>query len=154
MTAAAPVRTRSADATEGEGRRLAARLRAGDVVNLEGDLAAGKTTFVRGLLGGLGGEARQVSSPSFVILHTYECRRGTIRSLHHVDLYRLHGTPEELREVGLEDTLSDAAAVTAVEWPKEAVATWVPIDARVWRVRFTVEADDSRMIEMFEPGDR
>lgn len=151
MSARAPVRADSDDATERAGTRLAARLDGGDVVLLEGDLAAGKTTFVRGLVEGLGGDPTQVSSPSFVLVQTYDCDRRTIHRLHHVDLYRLEGAVRELREIGLEDTLSDATAVTAIEWPKDALANWMPADARVWRVRFAIEADDSRIIEVVEP---
>lgn len=142
----------SAVATADAGRVLAARLRAGDVVLLEGDLAAGKTTFVRGLADGLGGDAEAVSSPTFVLLQSYDCKTGDITVLHHVDLYRLAEDVSDLREVGLEDTLSDSAAVVAVEWPKHTLATWIPADARVWNVAITTEDDDSRRIEITPPG--
>lgn len=151
VSTAASFRTTCADATEREGQQLAARLHGGDIVLLEGDLAAGKTTFVRGLVEGLGGDPGLVSSPSFVIVQTYDCSRSSVSSLHHVDLYRLDDTVPELREVGLEDALSDPSAVTAIEWPKARVASWIPADARVWRVRFAVEEDDSRVIEVLRP---
>ena len=118
---------------------------------LEGDLAAGKTTFVRGLTGGLGGEPDAVSSPSFVLLQSYDCGFRGISVLHHVDLYRLAENLADLREVGLEEVLSDATAVVAVEWPKEVLATWIPADARVWRVAITTEDDDTRRIEITAP---
>ena len=141
----------SAEETEAAGARLAVRLRAGDVVLLEGDLAAGKTTLVRGLLRGIGGDAEAVSSPSFVLLQTYDCVSDVIGRLHHVDLYRLGERVADLREIGIEDVLSDDAAVVAVEWPKETLATWIPADARVWRVAITTEADNSRRIEITAP---
>jgi len=141
----------SAEETEATGERLAGRLHAGDVVLLEGDLAAGKTTFVRGLLYGLGGNSEAVSSPSFVLLQTYDCDAREIRCLHHVDLYRLEEKIADLREVGLEDVLSDNDAVVAVEWPKNTLATWIPADARVWRVAITTEDDGTRRIEVAEP---
>ena len=146
MTSHESLTSRSAENTQSAGRDLATRLRPGDVVLLEGDLAAGKTTFVRGLVGGLGGDTQLVSSPSFVLLQTYDCSARGINALHHVDLYRLGENIADLREVGLEDVLSDDVAVVAVEWPKNTLAAWIPIDARVWRIAITTEEDDSRQI--------
>ena len=79
----------SAAFTEKLGAGLAKDLRTGDLVLLEGDLAAGKTTLVRGLVRGLEGNSDDVSSPTFVVIQSYDCGLGTIRRLHHVDLYRL-----------------------------------------------------------------
>jgi tRNA threonylcarbamoyladenosine biosynthesis protein TsaE len=145
------IRSRSGAETVEAGERLAARFRAGDIALLEGDLAAGKTTFVRGLVAGLGGNPDHVSSPSFVIVQSYDCGARDIERLHHVDLYRLDGAVRELREVGIGDLLSDGSAVTAVEWPKDAVTTWIPDGARLWRVQFAVGGDDSRTIEVLAP---
>jgi tRNA threonylcarbamoyladenosine biosynthesis protein TsaE len=142
----------SAEATETAGGDFASRLFPGDVVLLEGELAAGKTTFVRGLVGSLGGNPDLVSSPTFVLLQSYKCRGDGITVLHHVDLYRLAENVADLREIGLEDTLSDPSAVIAVEWPKDTLATWIPADARVWRIAITTEDDDSRRIEITAPN--
>ena len=141
----------SAKATEAAGRDFSTRLRPADVVLLEGELAAGKTTFVRGLVGGLGGNADLVSSPSFVLLQSYDCRGDGITVLHHVDLYRLADDVADLREIGLEETLSDPTAIIAVEWPKDTLATWIPADARTWRIAITTEEDNSRRIEVAAP---
>jgi tRNA threonylcarbamoyladenosine biosynthesis protein TsaE len=151
VTHAKPTWSASAEATEAAAGKLAARLIAGDVVLLEGDLAAGKTTFVRGLIAGLGGDPEDVSSPSFVLIQSYDCNLGEIGRLHHVDLYRLDNRVADLRELGLSDVLSDAEAVVAVEWPKDTLATWIPTDARVWRVAITIEDDDARTIEISPP---
>jgi len=152
VSSADSISSRSAGSTEATGREFAARLRAGDVMLLEGDLAAGKTTFVRGLVDGLGGSADAVSSPTFVLLQSYDCAFGDITVVHHVDLYRLAEDVNDLREIGLEETLSDAAAIVAVEWPKDTLATWMPSDARVWRVAITTLDDDSRRIEITAPA--
>jgi len=141
----------SAKATEAEGLRFSTRLRPGDVVLLEGELAAGKTTFVRGLVDGLGGNPDLVSSPTFVLLQSYKCRGDGITVLHHVDLYRLAENVADLREIGLEETLSDPTATVAIEWPKDTLATWIPADARVWRVAITTEKADTRRIEITAP---
>lgn len=152
MSVSGPVRSTSAEATERVGESLASRLAGGDVVLLEGDLASGKTTFVRGLVRGLGGSAEAVSSPTFVLHQSYECRARGITSLHHIDLYRLAGSRVELREIGLDEVLSEAAAVAAVEWPKGALDALTPADARVWRVEITADENGSRTITV-EPPD-
>ena len=154
MKAAELISSPSAEETEAAGTRLADHLRAGDVVLLEGDLAAGKTTLVRGLLRGLGGDAEAVSSPSFVLLQTYDCSARDINTLHHVDLYRLRENIADLREVGLEDVLSDDGTVVAVEWPKNTLATWIPTDARVWQIAITTNDDNTRTIEIIPPSEQ
>ena len=141
----------SAEATEALAQTLADRLRPGDVVLLEGDLAAGKTTFVRGLLCSLGGDPNAVSSPTFVLLQSYECSAWGITCVHHVDLFRLGEQLAALREVGLEEVLSDPRAIVAVEWPKDTLATWLPADSRTWRIVISTRDDDVRLIEVTPP---
>ena len=97
--------------TESFGRRLAAVLRAGDVVALYGDLGAGKTTLARGLLRGLGFEG-DVASPTFPIVQPYE-ELGL--PVWHVDLYRIED-PAELEELALDEALQDGALI--LEWPE------------------------------------
>ena len=99
-------------ATTGAGERLAKQLRPGDVVTLTGDLGAGKTTLVRGLLHALGHQG-EVPSPSFAIVQPYE---DVDPPLWHADLYRV-ADPAELAELGL-DSLGDGVLV--VEWPELA----------------------------------
>jgi len=99
----------SAEVTRAWGRRLAAVLRAGDLVVLSGALGSGKTTFTQGVGAGL--QVRgAVTSPTFVIARVHPSRTGG-PSLVHVDAYRLGGVAE------LDDLdLSLEAAVTVVEW--------------------------------------
>jgi tRNA threonylcarbamoyladenosine biosynthesis protein TsaE len=106
-------------ATEALGARIAALVRPGDLLLLEGPLGAGKTTLVRGLVTALGGDPGEVCSPTFVLLESYAVRSGGIARVHHADLYRLRGRPTApWDEVGLGDALEDPAALTAVEWPE------------------------------------
>lgn len=100
-------------ATDALGRRLAAVLRAGDAVALAGPLGAGKTSFARGLLAGLG-LAGEAPSPSFALVIAYLPPEVRV-PLWHVDLYRLEQAGE-LEELGLNDARSEAAL--AVEWPE------------------------------------
>ena len=103
--------TCSEDETQAVARDLAAGLKPGDVVQLSGDLGAGKTAFVRGLAAGLGIDPDAVSSPTFTLVHEY---RGGRLALYHADLYRLdHATTESL---GLEEDRV-AGGVLAIEWP-------------------------------------
>lgn len=145
------MKSSSAEETEAVGVALADRLDPGNVLLLEGDLAAGKTTLVRGLVRALGGDDGEVSSPTFVLLQSYPCRERGIDVVHHVDLYRLGEKIADLREIGIEEILSDPTAIVAVEWPKDAMAEWIPADARVWRVAITTEDDDTRRIEISSP---
>ncbi len=145
--------SRSAADTEALGGRLGSRVAAGDVVMLEGELGVGKTTLIRGLTDGLDGDPDQVSSPSFVIIQSYDCAAHGLARLHHVDLYRLAERTADLRELGIEDVLSDSEAVTAIEWPKAALARWIPADARLWRVRISLGPEgDEREVVIVPPG--
>ena len=89
---------------------FAATLVPGDVVALEGELGAGKTTFVAAVARALG-NADEVASPTFVFRHRY----AGPTPIEHLDLYRIDD-PREARELGLEDAFS-ADTITFVEWP-------------------------------------
>lgn len=102
-----------ARATEQLGAALAPALRTGDVVALFGDLGAGKTTFTRGLLRGLGFDG-DVASPTFPIIQPYEVPDVRV-PLWHIDLYRIE-EPAELEELALDEGRADAALV--IEWPE------------------------------------
>jgi len=94
------------------GRRLAALLRAGDLVILTGPLGAGKTTLVQGIGAGLGVRG-PVTSPTFVIARVHPAVAGSGPALVHADAYRL-GSIGEVDDLDLD---ADAAsAVTVVEW--------------------------------------
>jgi tRNA threonylcarbamoyladenosine biosynthesis protein TsaE len=103
--------TTSEEETAAVARALAAELERGDVILLSGNLGAGKTAFVRGLAEGLGVDPREVSSPTFTLVHEYHGGRLT---LYHVDLYRLDRAATD--DLGL-DELGVADGVLAVEWP-------------------------------------
>lgn len=133
------------------GEDLARDVLPGDCVLLEGDLAAGKTTFTRGLVTGLGGAPDGVSSPTFVIVQDYPCD-GPVRMVHHVDLYRLPLNPGSVTEIGLEELLSEPDAVVVVEWPRDTVGNWLPASPRVWSIRFDI-VEDGRVLRVTAPGE-
>jgi len=94
------------------GRRLAALLRAGDLVILAGPLGAGKTTLVQGIGAGLGVRG-PVTSPTFVIARVHPVVSGPGPALVHADAYRL-GSISEVDDLDLDTDAADA--VTVVEW--------------------------------------
>lgn len=96
-------------ATRAAGAALAAGLSGGDAIALVGDLGAGKTTFVAGLVDALGGGI--ATSPTFALVQRYDGRVV----IWHVDLYRLERA-SELPELGLDDLFGDPSCVVIVEW--------------------------------------
>jgi tRNA threonylcarbamoyladenosine biosynthesis protein TsaE len=134
--------TGSAEETEALGARIAAGLRAGDVVAVSGELGAGKTTLVRGAARALG-VSGPIASPTFTIGHRYEAPTPVA----HLDLYRLDGLdPEEWGD--LEPYFDGTVAF--VEWPEHG-GDWLPaaratvtldhVDESHRRVRITSEDD-------------
>ena len=104
--------SRSVADTEQVAADLAATLRGGECVALDGDLGAGKTQFVRGLVRGLGGNPRSVSSPTFVLLNVYNSGRLPV---YHLDAYRVAG-PDDFEAIGFTELL-EQGGVVVVEWP-------------------------------------
>ena len=96
------------------GEDIAAALRPGDVVALQGDLGAGKTTLARALVRALAGDpSLDVPSPTFTLVQAYEARLPVA----HFDLYRI-GSPAELDELGFAEAAAEG--VVLVEWPEKA----------------------------------
>jgi tRNA threonylcarbamoyladenosine biosynthesis protein TsaE len=110
--------TRDAAATEAAGGALAATLAPGDVVLLEGEMGAGKTTFVRGAARALGFDG-PVTSPTFTIGRRYELGgRDGLTAISHIDLHRLAGLDDE--DPALLDDYLTPDAIAFVEWPQVA----------------------------------
>lgn len=97
----------NAEDTIGFAERIGLLLEAGDVITLEGDLGAGKTTFTKGIAKGLG-ITKTVNSPTFTIIKEYQ---GSL-PLYHMDVYRLKDSEEDL---GF-DEYFEGDGVTVVEW--------------------------------------
>ena len=106
------------------------------LVGLEGDLGAGKTTWVRAMLRGLGYGGR-VPSPTFTLLEHYEIGDLTIV---HLDLYRL-AEPGELEFLGLRDWLALSAVWLLVEWPERGGKLAGSLDLSL---RFDIGRDERR----------
>lgn len=136
----------SEDQTRELGRALAAVLRPGDVVGLQGPLGAGKTVLVRGLAEGMGLAAEAVRSPTFTLINEY--REGEVR-LYHIDLYRLELV--DLDWLALAEVL-ESGAVSVVEWCERTgrdvyslVVRFDMVDAESRRLEFS--ARESRLVD-------
>jgi tRNA threonylcarbamoyladenosine biosynthesis protein TsaE len=131
----------TATETEALGAELAAGLAAGDVVLLEGELGAGKTTFVRGacrLLGVTG----PITSPTFTIGQRYP---GPV-PVSHLDLYRLSGLADE--DPGLLDDYVGPDSIAFVEWPGGEEGTIARLARVAARVRLEHGGGDVRVVEI------
>lgn len=109
-------------AMEALGARLASACVQGALIFLKGDLGAGKTTLVRGLLRCLGYQG-VVKSPTYTLIETYEVQG---RYVHHLDLYRLHD-PEELDYLGVRE-FREGRAICLIEWPEQAAEQLMQAD--------------------------
>ncbi len=102
----------SSENTISIGKKFSKQLAKGDVVILEGELGAGKTVFVKGILEGFGLKRNQVISPSFTIIREYT--KKSLR-IYHIDLYRID-KKEELFNLGYEDYFYSPEGISLIEW--------------------------------------
>jgi tRNA threonylcarbamoyladenosine biosynthesis protein TsaE len=114
--------SRSVSQTESIAAELARTLAPNSTIALHGNLGAGKTQFVRGLLVGLGGNPRSVSSPTYVLLNVYDSGR---LPLYHLDAYRVAGSVD-FESIGFGELL-EQGGVTVVEWA-DRVSELLPAD--------------------------
>lgn len=141
----ASITSKSPQETRELGRKLGQRLRPGDLLGLQGDLGAGKTTLTQGIAEGWG-SADAVSSPTFVMVNLYRAEDGT--PLYHMDAYRIESLPEA-EQIGLDDMLAEGALI--LEWP-ERIEALLPKE-RIW-MTLTHISETERQIEMIALGER
>ncbi len=130
--------TTSLEETKKLAQEYALSLKAGDVVFLEGDLGAGKTTFVQGCAEALG-YLGPVRSPTFSLLNTYPLQGESIKEIIHMDLYRLKDDAE-LKMLGIHEILANPHAVFFIEWPSEAIEQFLPNGYHKIMFRFVNES--------------
>lgn len=129
----ATVTSNNVEETIGFARDWGALLQPNDVVALVGDLGAGKTHFVKGLLQALG-STEEATSPTFTLVHEY--RRGRL-PLFHFDFYRLQH-PSEIGQIGFDDYLEEGG-VSVVEWADRFPQVFPP-RTRWLRIKATSES--------------
>ena len=141
----------------------------GDIIFLDGDLGAGKTCFSRGFVRGRTGIPNErVTSPTYLLSNTYpitdddNCKRGTRIMIHHMDLYRLSGSEDDLAPLNLEHVF--AHGISLVEWPSRL--NWKPstrLDVTLTISNSTSQAGDQiitgddtkdRFMKLVPHGDR
>ena len=126
------------------GYALGSRLRAGDVVLLEGEMGAGKSVLTRAAARGMG-VCGPVPSPTFTILNIHE---GEGLRLYHFDLYRLEGA-DALYEMGLEEYIPAQDGASLIEWPQMAQEA-MPEDALHITMRYAMDgmAREAELVPM------
>jgi tRNA threonylcarbamoyladenosine biosynthesis protein TsaE len=133
------------EATRALGGRLAQALFPGAVVALVGPLGAGKTELARAIVAGLGGDPRQVFSPTFTLIHEYAARLP----VYHFDAYRLRGDSEFL-DLGVHEYL-EGDGVCLIEWA-DRVTPCLPAD--VLRIELEVTGETRREARLKAEGPR
>ena len=138
---AVEITTHSAEETEALGRRIGGLLKGDEMIALFGGLGMGKTAFVRGLAEGLGMDPKEISSPTFAIVHEHEGSNGQM--LFHVDMYRVESW-DDLYSTGFFDYLGRGVVVT--EWSEN-------IEAALPEERIDIEIsaphhDDTRVFKV------
>jgi tRNA threonylcarbamoyladenosine biosynthesis protein TsaE len=136
---------KSSTETKHFAKKFAKKLKPGDVLALFGSLGAGKTTFIQGLAQGLGFKGR-VFSPTFIFVRPYKIEGPSIKTLYHIDLYRLERSTD-LRNIGIEEFLSDKEAVSAIEWP-EKIEHLLP--KKTIKIRIETVGESKRKITLSE----
>lgn len=115
--------TSSAEETIAVAARLGKKLPPNSIVCFFGDLGAGKTTFIKGLVAGASGSPQEdVNSPTYVYLNIYEGQK----TIYHFDLYRLHD-PDEFYSMGFHEFF-DAGGICCIEWAERLEGS-VPLQA-------------------------
>lgn len=128
--------TKTAEETIALGKAIGQLLQAGDVLALQGTLAAGKTQLTKGLAQGLG-ISEPVTSPTFTIISEYYGRLP----LYHIDVYRL-GSPEEFLDLGVEEMLY-GHGVCVIEWSEKVMSE---LPNRTILIQIEAQADSSRTL--------
>lgn len=137
--------SRSPEQTRRIGIRLGALLQTGDVICLQGDLGAGKTTFTQGIAQGWG-SLDSVSSPTFILVNQY--RRADAEKIFHFDTYRLDSIPEA-EELDLDNYLNEGALI--IEWA-ERLGNLIPTE-HLW-INLEHVAEEQRQLNFQAHGKR
>jgi tRNA threonylcarbamoyladenosine biosynthesis protein TsaE len=137
--------SRSPEQTRRLGMRLGALLKPGDLVCLQGNLGAGKTTLVQGMAQGWGA-LDPVSSPTFVLVNAY--RRPNAGQFFHFDAYRID-SPAEAEELDMDSLLDEGPLV--VEWPERVNAILPPERLWAW---LEYESEEHRALRFSAVGKR
>lgn len=132
--------TNSSEETIELGRKIGNLLQKGDIIAMQGTLAAGKTTITKGIAESLGVKD-VITSPTFCLISEYEGKMP----LYHIDVYRLDG-PEDFVNLGTDDMLY-GNGVTIIEW-SEKIMEELPKDCMIIRLTPVSDGNTERTIEI------
>jgi tRNA threonylcarbamoyladenosine biosynthesis protein TsaE len=119
---------------EAEGEALGRQLKPGELVTFEGELGAGKTTFIQAVTRGLG-VTRPATSPTYALVHRYQGARGPV---FHLDCFRLRSA-DEAADLDWEGLMTEGDAIL-VEWPERG-GSWVPAPSRRYRLHHLADPE-------------
>jgi tRNA threonylcarbamoyladenosine biosynthesis protein TsaE len=147
------IKTTSYHQTIELGREFSRFLRGKDIVILSGALGGGKTTFVKGILQGLGYRGR-VLSPSFVLLRQYKTKT---MSVYHLDLYRLE-SQSDIFSLGVDEYMGAGASITLIEWGEKIepmLKDYIKVSfsycgESIRQIKFSFTANNSKRFEIFK----
>ena len=125
--------------------RIAEHIVPGDVLALNGELGAGKTTFVKGLVQALKGDVTSVQSPTYTLMHIYEARLTVV----HIDAYRLDNNAA-LEALGYAEYADDG--ILCLEWADRLEP--VTSSKHLWTLNFKHKEGGTRSVEVSVPGNR
>jgi tRNA threonylcarbamoyladenosine biosynthesis protein TsaE len=120
------------------GEAVGRSLEPGEIVTFEGDLGAGKTTFIQAVVRGLGVH-QPATSPTYSLVHRYQGARGPV---FHLDCFRLRSS-DEAADLDWEGLLAEGDAIL-VEWPERA-GEWIPRPARRFRLSHVSDPERRRL---------
>jgi tRNA threonylcarbamoyladenosine biosynthesis protein TsaE len=132
-------RTLSAEETFELATQIGESINGTTVFLLTGDLGSGKTVFAKGLAAGIGIDPDEVTSPTYTLVNQHE---GRLR-LYHLDLYRLAGSREEMRELGIEEMCAEDHSLVVIEWPQRIDYPW---HAETYHVKIVDEGGELRRL--------
>lgn len=130
--------TKSAEETIALGKKVGGFLKKGDILAMQGTLAAGKTTFTKGIAASLG-ITEPVTSPTFCLISEY----SGVLPLYHLDVYRLNGA-DDFADLGADDLLY-GDGISVIEW-SEKIMNELP--EKTITIKITAQSDNSRLIEI------
>lgn len=130
--------TKSAEETIALGKKVGGFLKKGDILAMQGTLAAGKTTFTKGIAASLG-ITEPVTSPTFCLISEY----SGVLPLYHLDVYRLNGA-DDFADLGADDLLY-GDGISVIEWSEKIMSE---LPKKTITIKITAQSDNSRLIEI------